>query len=80
MIAAKIVDGIQLLKVAGYALAAGIGVTAAFSLAVFGVTRAADTRRDDRNGDSAVFAVVGAVGLAVSAGAVALGIIVMTTK
>jgi uncharacterized membrane protein SpoIIM required for sporulation len=80
MIAAKIVDGIQLLKVVGYALAAGIGVTIAYSLAVFGITRVAEARRDARYAEATALAVVAAVGLAVSAGAAVLGIVVMATK
>jgi hypothetical protein len=78
--AATVVNGLQLLKVAGYSLAAGIGVTVAFSLAVLGIARFADMRRGGRYGEAGVFAVIAVAGLAVSVAAVVLGVIVMATK
>lgn len=80
MTAASIVNALQLLKVVGYSLAAGLGATVAFSLAVLGIARVADMRRDGRYAEASVFAVVGIAGLVVSVAAVVLGIAVVTTK
>jgi hypothetical protein len=61
---AVLVDVKALLKVVWVSLVAGIGVTAAFSLAVLGATRAGDLRRGERAGAAVLWGVVAAVGLA----------------
>ena len=76
----SIVDGEALLNVVWASLAAGLGVTLAFAVAIFGTTRAVDLRRDGHAAQAAVFAVVGVLALAVVAAAIVLGIIVMTSK
>ena len=63
-----------------YSLAAGVGVTIAFSLAILGLTRFADMRRDGRDLEAWGFAALATVGLAVTATAVVFGIILMTSK
>jgi len=77
---ATVVETKELLETVAASLIAGVGVTAAFSIVIFGVTRSADMTRDDRPllatfaGGLAVIA-----GLAVVA-AIVFGIIVMTQK
>ena len=78
--AAKIVEWHQLFQVAYSALAAGLGVTVAFSLAVAGATRFTEERRAGAPARAAAFGVLAFLGLAVCVGAIVLGIVVMTTK
>jgi hypothetical protein len=77
---AEIVETKELLQTVAYSLVAAIGVTTAFSLAIYGVTRAAEFRRDERPIASTAAGALGALGLAVCVAAIALGVIVMTTK
>jgi hypothetical protein len=77
---ATIVDWDALGKVVVYSLIAVIGVTLTFSLTIVGATRFADMRREDRPVEAALFAALAAIGLAVSVGAIVLGIVVMTNK
>ncbi len=77
---ATILETKELLETVAASLIAGVGVTAAFSLVILGVTRSADMARDERP----LLATV-AGGLAVLAGAVVIaaivfGIVVMTSK
>ena len=77
---ATVVETKNLLETVAASLIAGIGVTAAFSLVIFGVTRSADMVRDERP-----LLATAAGGLAVLAGlvviaAIVFGIVVMTTK
>jgi hypothetical protein len=62
------------------ALAAGIGVTASFSIMIFGAARFADLRRDDRPLLAAAAGTLMALGFAISAAGIVVGIIVMTSK
>jgi hypothetical protein len=77
---ATVVDWAALRDVVLYSLAAGIGVTIAFSLAILGGTRLTDMRRDERTVEAFAFAGLAFFGLAVSAAAVVFGIVVMTSK
>jgi hypothetical protein len=77
---AEIVDWQTIGEVAGYSLLAGVGLSLAFSMAILGATRFADMRRDHRDVEAAAFAVLALVGLVATAGALVLGIVVMTTK
>ena len=77
---ATVVDWAALRDVVLYSLAAGIGVTIAFSLAILGSTRFSDMRRDERTVEAVVFAGLALFGLAVSFAAVAFGIVVMTSE
>ncbi len=63
-----------------YSLGAGIGVTIAFSLGILGSIRFGDMRRDRRGVEAAGFAALAAVALSVSAAAIVLGIILLTSK
>ena len=62
------------------AIASGLGIIFAFSLAVLGATRWVDFSRDGRSGAALAAAAMGATAFAVCIAAVVLGIIVMTTK
>jgi hypothetical protein len=77
---ATIVDIDVLLEVVGAAFAAGIGITAIFGLVIYGSTRFADQRREGNTLGAAAFASFAAVGFAAFVAAVALGIVVMTSK
>lgn len=78
--ASSVVDVDALAQVIGYALAAAIGVTAAFSLTILGATRFAELRRDRRLVLAGTFALVLVLALAVVAAAVVFGFVVMTEK
>jgi len=80
MILGSVIDWETLGKVALASLLAGVGVTLAFSLAIVGATRMAEMRRDGRGIEAGAYATLMIVALAVSAAAVAFGVIVMTTK
>ncbi len=77
---ATIVETKDLLQTVAASLAAGVGITAAFAVLIFGVTRSADMMRDERP-----LLATAAGGLAVIAslvviGSIVLGIVVMSTK
>jgi hypothetical protein len=77
---ATIVQTDVLWKLVVAALAAGVGITAAFALAIYGSTRFVDLRREGRAGAAYVYAAMAVLALAAFAAAVALGIVVMTKK
>ena len=77
---ASIVDGDALLELVWVGAAAGIGVPAAFGVALFGVTRAADLSRAGRGPEAALYGALGVVALAAVTAAVVFGIIIMTHK
>jgi hypothetical protein len=77
---ATVVDWAALRDVVVASLAAGVGVTVAFSLAILGLTRLADMRRDGKAVGAWAYAGLAIAGLAVSATAVVYGIILMTSK
>ena len=77
---ATVVDTSALAKVVVSSLVAGIGLTAVFALAIFGATRFADMRREERFVEATVFAAVAAAALAGCTAAVVLGIVIMTSK
>ena len=77
---ATVVETKNLLETVAASLIAGIGVTAVFSLVIFGITRSADMVRDER-----LLLAMAAGGLAVLAGlvvaaAIVFGIVVMMKK
>jgi hypothetical protein len=77
---ATIVDWQQLGEVALASLIAGVGVTLAFSLAIVGAVRMAEYRRDGRAFEASAYGALMLLALAASGGAIAVGVIVMTTK
>jgi hypothetical protein len=77
---ATVVETKDLLETVAASLIAGIGVTAAFSLVIFGITRSADMLRDDRPIAATAAGGLAILALLVVAGAIVLGIVVMTSK
>jgi hypothetical protein len=77
---ATVVETKDLLYSVAASLIAGIGVTAVFSLIIFGVTRSAEMLRDDRPLLATAAGGLAAVALVVVVGAIVLGIVVMTRK
>ena len=75
-----IVDWGALGEVVLVSFAAGVGVTVAFSLAIVGAVRFADMTRNQRLPEAVLYAVVGLLGLAITAAALVAGIVVMTSK
>lgn len=74
---ATIVDTAELGSTVLAALVAGVGVTASFSLAIFGLARFADMRRDERPGSAAAFAAIAGFALIATLGGITAGMIVM---
>ena len=77
---ATVVETKDLLSTVVASLIAGVGITAAFSVLVFGVTRSADLARAERPALATASGVLAAIAALVVIGAIVLGIVVMTTK
>ena len=77
---ATLVEGKQLLETVIASLVAGVGVTLAFSIAIWGVGRFADLSRGERPIAAGAAAAVAGLALLGVAAAVVFGIIVMTNK
>jgi uncharacterized membrane protein len=73
----SIVDWDALLTVVWASIAAGVGVTVAFGLAILGSARATELSREGRPGEAALFGAVGAAGLVAVFAAVVFGIVVV---
>lgn len=79
-LADTIVEWDLLLQVIWSALAAGVGVMIAVSVAIVGAARAADARRDGDTLDTIVYGALFLFGVGASLGAAVFGLIVMTSK
>jgi hypothetical protein len=77
---ASIVDTKALLKVIWVSLAAGIGVTAAFSLAVLGLARGRDAQRDGKAARALPFFALTVIALAACVWAIYRGYLFVVTK
>jgi uncharacterized membrane protein len=75
-----VVETKNLLETVAASMVAGIGVTAAFSIMIFGIARSSDMLRGDRPLLAAAAGGLAAVALAVVVGAIVVGIVVMSTK
>ena len=75
-----IVDTSALWQTVVAALAAGVGITLVFSLAILGIARVVELGRDGRTGAATAFGTLAGLALAACLGAVVLGVIVMTQK
>ncbi|HEX3239154.1 MAG TPA: hypothetical protein VHR18_03335 [Solirubrobacterales bacterium] len=80
MILASLVEGKELLETVVASVVAGIGVTFAFSVAIWGVGRFADLSREERPLAAGGALAVGGLGLVVVGAALVFGIVVMTSK
>jgi hypothetical protein len=77
---ATIVDWSDLLQTIGASIVAGVGITVAFSVVIWGTARFADLRREGRTAEAGLPLTVSGLALAVVAAGVVFGIVVMTTK
>jgi hypothetical protein len=79
-VASSLIDVDALVKVVWVSLAAGVGGTASFSVAIVGAARFAEMRRDGRSAEAGAFALVAALALGACLAAVALGLYVIIEK
>jgi hypothetical protein len=79
MLAATI-DWDALLDVLWTAVLGGIGVTAAYGVAILGVTRAVDFSRNGRSLEATAYGVLGVIAMIAVVGSVVFGIVVLTSK
>ena len=75
---ATVVDWDALLQVIWVSLLSGVGVTAAWALALLGATRAVELGRAGRAGEAVIYGVVGVAGLAIVVAALVFGIVILT--
>lgn len=78
--AATILQTTDLLETVVASLVAGVGVTAAFSVAIWGGVRFVDLNRGGRPLAAGAAAAVGVLALVTTLAAVVVGIVVMTSK
>jgi uncharacterized membrane protein YidH (DUF202 family) len=69
-----------LLDVVLASLIVTVGVTIVFSLAIYGATRYAEVRRQERDGQAIAYGALTVTGLAVTTAVVALGLVEMLSK
>jgi hypothetical protein len=77
---ATIVHTDELLQTIGASILAGVGVTFAFSVGIWGAGQFVELNRNERPVAATAALVVGAFALACVAAAIVIGIIVMTSK
>jgi hypothetical protein len=80
MLAGAVVDGGALAEVIAVSFVAGVTVTAAYATAILSLTRLGESRRDRRTLVATAYTWLAGIALAVSVGAVVLGIFVMATN
>ena len=79
-LAAEVVDWGSLLEVIVVSLVGGVGVTAAFSLAVLGAVRSVDSARERRPVAAGAFGAVAIAALAGCLAATVYGIAILASK
>lgn len=77
---ATIVHTDELLQTIAASVVAGIGVTFAFSVAIWGAGQFVELNRNERRLAATAAALVGALGIATVAGALIVGILVMMSN
>lgn len=77
---ATVVDTSALWQTVVFALVAGVGTTIVFSIAILGAARFGEASRDGRAGHAVLFGAMAVLGLLATLAAVAVGVIVMSTK
>jgi hypothetical protein len=77
---ATVVETKELIETVIASVVAGVGVTAVFSMAIWGGARFVDFSRDGRPAAAAAAAAVGVLALAATLAAVVFGVVVMTSK
>ncbi|HKH23476.1 MAG TPA: hypothetical protein VKA88_07625 [Solirubrobacterales bacterium] len=77
---ATLVDTKSLLQSVVASLVAGIGISTAFAILIFGISRSADLARSERSALATAAGVLAALAFLVVAASIVLGIVVMTQK
>jgi len=77
---ATVIETKELLQTVAASLIAGVGITAAFAILIFGVTRSADMVRSERPLLATAAGALAAIALLVVITSIVLGIVVMTQK
>jgi uncharacterized membrane protein YidH (DUF202 family) len=77
---ATVVETKELLQTIAASLVAGVGITTAFAILIFGATRSADMVRDERPLLATAAGGLAVVALVVVVALIVLGIVVMTSK
>jgi hypothetical protein len=77
---ATVVETKELLQTIAASLVAGVGITTAFAILIFGATRSADMVRDERPLIATAAGGLAVVALVVVIALIVLGIVVMTSK
>ncbi|HKZ12393.1 MAG TPA: hypothetical protein VJL81_00965 [Solirubrobacterales bacterium] len=77
---ATIVETKDLVQTVVYATVAGIGVTAIFSVAIWGAARFTDLSQEERRLEAGFAALAAGVALLAVLAAIVIGVIVMTSK
>lgn len=80
VVLASLVEGKELLQTVVAATVAGLGVTFAFSVAIWGFGRSVELGNEERPLAAGTAAAIGALALLVVLAAIVVGIIVMTHK
>ncbi len=77
---ATVIETKNLLETVASSFVAGVGITAAFAILIFGVTRSADMVRDERPLAATAAGGLAVLAFAVVTAAIVLGIVVMIQK
>ena len=77
---ATVVETKDLLETVVFSIVAGIGVTAIFSVAIWGAARFTDLSQEERRLEAGFAAVAAVTALLAVLAAVVIGVIVMTSK
>jgi hypothetical protein len=77
---AQIVETKELAQTVVFALVAGVGVTAIFSVAIWGAARFVDLNQEERRLAAGAAALAGVLALVAVLAAIVIGVIVMTSK
>lgn len=77
---AIVVEGSELIETVVASIVAGVGITVAYSVAIWGVARFADLNREERTAAAGAALAVSGLALAVVVAGVVFGIVVMTSK
>jgi len=75
-----VVETKELIQTVVASLVAGIGITTAFAILIFGAARSADMVRDDRPAAATAAGALAVIALIVVTAAIVLGVIAMTQK
>jgi hypothetical protein len=74
------IDAHLLLRVFYTAFAAGVGASLVFSLAVYGMVRSTEMRREQRTAAAASYGLFGAIALTLTAALIVYGLILLARK